>query len=95
VLSFVGGQLVSATGDGTEVLATVTVWEPPAMLEMVFSPAAPFPGDRVSVEFETAAGGTRITVRQTRAGMAPGDAASAVVGYWWADLLAGLAGRGG
>ena len=91
VVSFVGDHLVGASVSGASVLASITGWDPPTRLDLAWSGPHAHAGDTVAIEFQSESGATRVTVRHRRPGLRSQDAAAAVVGLWWGDLLTRLA----
>jgi uncharacterized protein YndB with AHSA1/START domain len=93
IVRFEAGRLVATTSRGVEVLANVANWDPPTTVEMDWRGPHSRPGDRVAIEFQSEAGGTRVTVRHHREGVRPEEATAAVLGLWWGGVLSRLASR--
>jgi uncharacterized protein YndB with AHSA1/START domain len=87
VVQFVGERLVAVSSSGTDVLGTVTAWEPPHRVALDWHGPHAEPGDAVTIVFEPEAGGTRVTVRHSRAGLPEDAVEQATIGKWWGDLL--------
>lgn len=85
---FESGRLM----DGSEVLAVVSVWDPPRRIELEWHGPHSEPGDRVLISFDPDEGGTRVSVTHRRMGLAPESVATAVIGLWWGDALSRLMG---
>ena len=98
-------RLVETDGASATVLARVLTWEPGKRLVLAWQ-GGDFDasdGTEVGVSFEAHRGGTRVTLEHTGLGTLPashrvrggfsGEAFEAMVGYFWADLLASY--RGG
>ena len=99
----VGGRLLETVdllaGPRAFVVGRVTAWDPPARLELEWRGVNFKPDEKtlVSVRFEPARGGTRVTVRHSGWGALPeghparhglvGPAFSRMIGLWWGDLL--------
>ncbi|MFN0095591.1 MAG: SRPBCC domain-containing protein [Dehalococcoidia bacterium] len=90
----VGGRLVeiwdAATGEGYD-LGRVVAWEPGARIGLLYRfPGLPGPESELTVRFEAAPGGARVTLTHTVDGLSPGEA-RAFGGRSWKSLLAAFA----
>lgn len=87
IVQFQGDRLVSIGPNGVEVLALISTWSPPSLVELQwFGPHAK-QGDTVTIELTPDRDGTRVTVRHLQEGLPPGGAGTGFPGLWWADLL--------
>ena len=90
VVQFESDQLVAISPTGSEVLATVSSWNPPRRLDLAWHGPNAELGDVVVIEFDPEPPGTRVTVRHRRRGLSPESVEAAVVGLWWGDLVSRL-----
>jgi uncharacterized protein YndB with AHSA1/START domain len=90
VVRFAGTQLVEGSANGVAVLAEVRAWEAPTRIELDWNGPFSQPGDSVLIEFASASGGTRVTIRHRRGGLQAADTMAAVIGLFWGDLLSRL-----
>ena len=90
IVQFERDRLVAVSPVGSEVLATVSSWDPPRRLDLDWNGPHAKPGDSVVVEFDPEPRGTRVTIRHRRRGLAPEAVEAAVVGLWWGDLVSRL-----
>lgn len=92
IVRFDGDSLVEVSGDGPTELGRVLAWEPGSRLVLAWLDPHWAPAERTEVEitFEPDGDGTRVTVEHRGwTAVQTGDAAAAVIGLWWGDLLAG------
>lgn len=92
IVRFEQERLVAVSHAGVEVLASVIGWKPPHRFQLEWHGPYSEPGDTVTVEFEPDGEGTRITITHRRDGLRSVDAVTAVLGFWWGDILRRLGG---
>lgn len=92
IIRFQDDRLVEVSDDGSTELGRVLAWEPGSRLVLAWLGPhwAPAESTEVEVTFEPEGGRTRVTVEHRGwTSVRTGDAAAAVIGLWWGDLLAG------
>lgn len=87
IVQFHGNALVSVHPEGTQLLAEVTQWSPPSLLQLRWHGPHAQAGDVVTVGLAPEGTSTRVTIRHRRDGLEPGDAVGAVLGLWWGSVL--------
>lgn len=93
IVRFENDRLVELTDDGSTELGRVLAWEPGARLVLAWQGPhwAPAESTEVEITFEPDGAATRVTVEHRGwTDVRTGEAAAAVIGLWWGDLLAGL-----